>query len=258
MADLLAYGEDIIGFPGGEATAKVKLMKLLWENPDPSAEFAAQTITLSSDDYDILMCVTIMSTSSQTYTQASFASKDKNGMTLDLAAASNGDLWTRFIARTSDTVLSVGGCSKWNNGSSSISNDLLIPYQIYGIKLEQEIPVVAENVSTLAANCLLSDGESVGERVEANTFGTYVDIASYTSKNSPYECPSDGYVRVSTGTTSASTQAVVREAITDITLIAARPNGIFGAEGIVFVKKGMKVYVLVNTASAGIYFIPIT
>ena len=28
--------------------------KILWTNPDPTSEFSAQTITLSSDDYDIL------------------------------------------------------------------------------------------------------------------------------------------------------------------------------------------------------------
>jgi hypothetical protein len=171
MADLLAYGEDIIGFPGGEAKAKVKLMKLLWENPSPTSAFAAQNIALSSSDYDLLLLVCRLS---DTYNgTTSYISPKGMGGKWDMASyASNGaQNWIRFTEYVNDTTINIhDGYTVIPSGTGTVNNSRLIPYQIYGIKLEQEIPVVAENVSTLAANCLLSDGEtSVENKVDELT-----------------------------------------------------------------------------------------
>ena len=141
MADLLAYGEDIIGFPGGEATAKVKLMTKLWENPYPTASFAAQTVTLSSDDWDFLL---ILSRASGTDARIINAIINMDGGYLNLAAAGSQGTVNRlraiYVTDKTHIVFDTALYSVGTTGAVS-ANSSLIPIAIYGIKLEQEIRI---------------------------------------------------------------------------------------------------------------------
>ena len=170
---------DVTDVPGADGTVSVELMTKLWENPDVTATFASQDITLSSDDYDLLMWVYCVSTTSS-ITNASFFVKGSGGTVLSLASAGSTSAqgaqnWRRFVSRTSDTVMLVGDGYVSYTGSQGVNNDRIIPYQIYGIKTRKtiEIKAIAPEVSTSASNCMMSDGETSVEEaindVESDT-----------------------------------------------------------------------------------------
>jgi len=108
----------------------VKMAKL-WENPNPTSTFSTQDITLSSDEYDLLLFV--FKASATTSRCCSEITVKGSGATLSIAeyssnAASNR---TRYMSYRSNTVFNVSG--GYINGTSD--NSIIIPYQIYGIKL---------------------------------------------------------------------------------------------------------------------------
>lgn len=246
MADLLAYGEDIIGFPGGEATAKVKLMKLLWENPDTTVDFAGQSVQLASGDWDLVLIIAI------TYKGGSAKVSlicDGNGRLIGVDS-NTSPLCARDVVKTDSTHLTFANAVT----ASQTSNFRLIPYQIYGIKLEQEIPVVAENVSTLAANCLLSDGEtSVEDRLTANTLSGMTTITDYTNTNR-YQCPSDGYIRINARVDTTIYVYVASTSISSGVLMlgvaSAKEQNIMPC----FVKKGTYVYCSDKSGNVDVIF----
>lgn len=154
---------DVTDVPGVEGTISFDLMTKLWENPNPSAAFAAQNVTLASDDYDLLLYLYEVSITSLEYVMSQLAIKSKNGTMLDFASGSTGGTqnWRRFVQRVSDTVVSFENCYTFiGTSSGSVTNEKIIPYQIYGIKLQQtvEINAIAPDVSTQASKCMLSDG----------------------------------------------------------------------------------------------------
>lgn len=245
---------DVTGVPGANGTISIDLMTKLWENPNPSASFGEQQITLASDDYDLLLLICELST---TYAGTdSYISPKGMGGKWDLASrASNGvQNWTRFIAYVNDTTLNINDAySTISGGTPTVNNDLLIPYQIYGIKLHHtvEIKAIAPEVSTLASKCMMSDGEtSVEDRLDACTSGARVDIKTY-DVNNPFTCPSDGYIT-----------AINFSAANDGYICIEYQHGNSGfsiGQGVgrfsVFVKKGMQAYVLGSISYAN--FCPI-
>lgn len=111
-------------------------MSKLWENPNPSASFAAQTITLASGDYDFTRW--IFGTGSETVRVSVDCEKGKN--TLLSAALTNSTYGTTNIQRTatfsSDTVYNVGAGSLGRPGSAATTdNTVCKPLTVYGIKL---------------------------------------------------------------------------------------------------------------------------
>lgn len=148
---------DVIGVPGADGTVSFDLMTKLWENPDPTAEFAAQTITLSSSDYDLLLVI----------------AKYINNSTRVISPVLGLNGYLYFATEISSGAVNYyrGFDSSGNNVTFTNANDntRLIPYQIYGIKTSQtvEIKAIAPEVSTSASKCMMSDGEtSVEEAIE--------------------------------------------------------------------------------------------
>ena len=171
---------DVTGVPGADGTVSIDLMTKLWENPNPSASFGAQNITLSSSDYDLLLLICKLST---TYLgTGSYISPKGAGGKWDLASyASNGaQNWIRFTAYVNDTTINIHDAYKViPGGSGTVTNDILIPYQIYGIKLHHtvEIVAIAPTASTLAKKCVFdptgtdlesTNVEDVVKELEAN------------------------------------------------------------------------------------------
>ena len=108
-------------------------MSLLWTNPSPSASFAAQNITLSSSDYDLLLLIYAHS-KGNLQMQMSETAKKGNGFYIELTAYGGSNTYyirRRMIDYTDDTHLAVRNGEQ--NGSTS--NDELVPLYIYGIKL---------------------------------------------------------------------------------------------------------------------------
>ena len=249
MADLLAYGEDIIGFPGGEATAKVKLMTKLWENPDPTQAMASDTeISINDTNYDLLAYICLLKSTNNKVIPVVITPKNKDAYVCYADAVNN--LQRRFDY-TNGTITAKTGYI-----GSTVDNTCIILYQIYGIKLEQEIPVVAENVSTLAANCLLSDGEtSVEDRIdemEKHSYGgasSLTIITSYTDIENPYIVPTDGYVRVTNGNVRLRSISQSES----VGLISSSETAS------VFVRKGMPIYIVTSSSgTTSAYFIPLS
>lgn len=102
--------------------------------------------------------------------------------------------------------------------------------------VEEAVDELAENVSTLS------------NRVGAHTFGTAVNVATYTAANK-YTCPSDGYIRYETSG-SAPTAAIY---------MGGKMYGYVNTAtaGNIFVKKGAKIHcTTVNNTT--VEFIPLS
>lgn len=99
----------------------------LWENPNPTASFAAQDITLSSNVYDILLIIGVNSSSSGV-TIAAIVQKGKNGRLSYLLSSS---AYIRNINYSSNTVYAVQA----GYAGATENNDVAIPLTIYGITL---------------------------------------------------------------------------------------------------------------------------
>ena len=111
-------------------------MKLLWENPDTTVAFAAQTIELDLSGYDRIEIVSRLGIGSQRYHSESF----NVGSDGELATVLNGtntislSTATRTVHSTEtgvtfdDVLIKVG-----LTGSPTTNNDYEIPYQIYAV-----------------------------------------------------------------------------------------------------------------------------
>ena len=152
----------ITGVPGADGSIQIDLMTKLWENPDPTASFAAQNIVLSSSDYDMLLWLYKQNTDSNRI--LSKITKKGYGVVLDESSGSySGGTYTRnrLVDRTDDITFSVKDAyHAYEAVAGTVDNTEMIPYQIYGIKTTQQITIsaIARDVSTSADKCMLSDG----------------------------------------------------------------------------------------------------
>ena len=94
------------------------------------------------------------------------------------------------------------------------------------------------------------DIDELKDRVNANAFGTAVDITSYNSSSNAYTFPTDGYVEL---TATVSDSSIVFQ-IKDGPVISASSN----AFNSIFVKKGMSAYVSSNVGNGVASFKPLT
>ena len=125
MNGVLSVNGYLIG--AGSSTPGVTMTKL-WENSNPTQSFAARNVTLSSDDYDMLVVIARMTTESIVQTSVVTT---KGGSGILSASQTSSNIKCRIFDYTNDTTLAFRNGA--NSGSSS--SDILIPYQIYGIKL---------------------------------------------------------------------------------------------------------------------------
>lgn len=156
-----ATGADVLGVPvptkecagmspvvnkNGEYTLKrVNRTNLLWENPDPSADFPAQTITCNTNGYKILVVI-LKHTDHTVPETVSFAndgtearlsvfkigvkSQTSGGATTNVATVV--EEWRR--ASTNNTGVTFGnGVRTEYQGASREGTDYAIPIAIYGI-----------------------------------------------------------------------------------------------------------------------------
>lgn len=108
-------------------TTYLKKPRLLWENKSPTSSFSAQTITLSSSDYNLLLVVFKYDTSTnETGTMLVYSG---NSFRLAGANGSNSRVGSRKFFITDTTHYSVDD-GYWNG---SKSNADIIPWKIYGL-----------------------------------------------------------------------------------------------------------------------------
>lgn len=116
---------------------KNKLVKL-WENPNPTADFVAQNITLSSTDYDYLM---FFFKEGQGFGMTLKGQRYSHGFAWDYNGGS-GDNWYNasfrrsFEKQETANSLYVSDCyvRYGNSTSNSVVNSYCVPIAIYGGK----------------------------------------------------------------------------------------------------------------------------
>lgn len=251
----------ILDAPGADGNISADLLTELWSNPNPTADFTSQNITLSSSDYDFLLILANYVKSGTNYIPPIICPKgDSFMLTTAIAVSGGARSFYRSGNRTSDTTYVVGNCD-YATGvtAASTANNYLIPMVIYGIKktINLNFSAIASDVSTSADKCMLSDGlTSVEDRLDAHTVGTGVNIKNYTS--TPYVAPSDGYVRVQSGGTAGGRNIVNIGGITNA-IVQRTPGTEQGTAGTYFVRKGTEILEVGDNSGTGgsTYFYPL-
>jgi hypothetical protein len=106
---------------------------LLWENPNPSSDFAAQTISLSSSNYKFLMVVFKRWSGG-----GAISAIAPKGYNIDLLTNSpepgGARAYARLLTRVSDTSYSAAAAyMATGTTAAAVSNSSVIPIMIYGI-----------------------------------------------------------------------------------------------------------------------------
>ena len=122
-----------------------RLMTLLWENPNPTSSFAAQTLSnIDTTNYDFILVETkFNATGDASYKNTNTVGKntDYTIVMFNGAQANNSTLHKHSKSRVvniTDSSIAFGNCysRQWNDTSSNagtISNEYVIPLKIYGI-----------------------------------------------------------------------------------------------------------------------------
>ncbi len=108
---------------------------ILWTNPSPTSSFGAQTITLSSSDYDVLEIYCAMQTGNPNDIVSGRAIKGKNVIINCLApTASASPMRVRRVNYTTDTSLSVESAYYGTVELTATNNTYVIPLYVVGYK----------------------------------------------------------------------------------------------------------------------------
>ena len=108
---------------------------LLWTNPKPTSEFAAQTISLDLSKYDAVQIVANRwGQTASGYQLGSFLIADKDKK-YALSVGSGEYMNYRYVTLTdTGVVFGAGGRYTTYGGSAQTVNQSCVPYKIYGIK----------------------------------------------------------------------------------------------------------------------------
>ena len=253
----------ITGAPGLDGNLSTDLLTKLWENPSPTSAFAAQNITLSSSDYDMLIWISLEENNLGPGIGCSIIVPKGSDVFLNLCHATNGGSvsYRRLIDRTSDTVYAVDdNYSGVGATSATVDNSRNVPYQVYGFKksINIDFSAIASDVSTSADKCMLTDGvTSVEDKVTGNALGTGIDIPE---DGSIYTFPSDGYLWLYSiyGTTNYLYVRVLGSNDNNsIELnIAGQSNA--ASSTMTFVRKGMRTFYVGSGGTHYYQFYPIS
>lgn len=237
--------------PGADGTISADILTKLWENPSPTSAFAAQNITLSSSDYDYLMLITNFNTNASTSISTTIAEKGQNILA---SCGYNGGTQERIFAYNSATSYSAYDAKS----GQSVSNTVCIPLAIYGIKktVTVKFDALARDVSTLASNCMLSDGvtsvEDVIDEGKGNTI--YTNKNGITLKELGCGIASASLIWTASSSVSANTQSNIASFTT-----ATPINGTFTAKVLTTaytVKGSATGFIVTSGTTCYIQFVP--
>lgn len=116
--------------------------KLLWTNPSPTADFAAQTISLDLSDYDEIEIEARHTPSLNAYCKVKVGD-DGYMYAPELSGTGTGyvqNVARKFTVSSSGIVFGGGYYTYGSNSSATASNSKLVPIRIYGIKYERVAP----------------------------------------------------------------------------------------------------------------------
>ena len=109
--------------------------KVLWVNDNPSSAFPAQTITLNSDDYDLLDIYYSDNAHSTTIIFCVSATKGYNADLLRTGGEHHhtGSIIVRIMEYVNDTTLKFQACYSSGSGDTPV-NSINVPIKIVGRK----------------------------------------------------------------------------------------------------------------------------
>lgn len=117
----------IISISGGGGTSKAPAT-LLWDNPNPTANFSPQTVSIDLTPYTILLVQSKLIASESTLGPMCVISKSSNQQRCIITGLDQG-VFTRIITSVTDTGIAFGnGYSNSTSGS-----EYCVPVKIYGI-----------------------------------------------------------------------------------------------------------------------------
>lgn len=93
----------------------------------------------------------------------------------------------------------------------------------------------------------------IDDRISAYTLGTAIDLISYTSSSNPYVFQSDGYLNLGA---SVSSGTYIQVKISSVLISIARYNA--SDSVVIYVRKGMNVYISAKGGSASLKFYPLS
>lgn len=105
-------------------------MDLLWTNPNPSASFSPQTISLDLSEYDMVMVSAYAAGPGADSFAFSFIGRNGH-----LFGQANTRHYRNFYVSASGVAFEAGYSADANVGVASVNNATQIPQNIYGIKL---------------------------------------------------------------------------------------------------------------------------
>lgn len=123
---------------------------LLWENPNPTAEFPAQDIVLSSNDYSYLLICCQVDYKYDLLKSSEFIFNRKGTR---ISSIKNGILYYRDFILSTETVLNASSAK--NTSSSSPTTTEIVPIYIYGFKIQKNTSLKWRNKNM---PCLMRNG----------------------------------------------------------------------------------------------------
>ena len=143
-----------VELPDTSGVINAEYMKLLWENPNTTQAFAAQTITLNSADYDFLFIVSRLANNNDTVL-SSWIPKSTSVTGVSLFTTGDNIRWMRTFTLPDFTHIDFAT----GYAGSTADATKCIPVAIYGIKKDFQFKVnaIADTLSTRADHCFLDD-----------------------------------------------------------------------------------------------------
>lgn len=107
---------------------------VLWENPNPTANFSSQTITLSSDDYDYLELYYRYDTTHRIVSTMKTVKGYECRMFMMAGTSSGLEAYYRDLTRRTSTTFFISNCFKAVATTESETTANIIPIKIVGYK----------------------------------------------------------------------------------------------------------------------------
>ena len=212
-------------------------------------------VNINSGIYEINLATFIVDTStiSNLVNVAPFIDIEPDS---ELSAQSNNPVQNKIITKAVGDPETIGGLASkpYSIGELILASD----GQLYKATAN-----IAQNATIVSGGNADPTGNIVSQISKITnsnyTFGSGVDLSSYTTYQNPYTAPSDGYLNVSAGyqTSNQAIAFMVNTVNSRIRVAQACGDGNAAWAQTVFVKKGAKIYCTTAGSNAQCIFLPL-
>ena len=121
-------------------------MDLLWTNPNPTVNFSTQTISLNLSSYDFVGIVFLNNKSlygvEEEFSEIKIFKKGTGTFSVGVAYSTGRNQTGREVDGINNTGITFGS----GFYGSTVSDEIGIPYQIYGIKMTYVVPTAVQGL----------------------------------------------------------------------------------------------------------------